>query len=922
MSKQFISFFFGILLACFVANGQSVPTPQQHFGFNIGDDYQLANYTQTDAYFQKLAASSNRARYMSIGKTEEGRDQFMLIVSSPDNLAKMEQYKEISRKLALAEGLTDAAARSLAKTGKAVVWIDGGLHATEVVGAHQLIETAYQLVSRQDEETKSILDNVIILMTHANPDGQELVSNWYMRKAEKEKRSTESLPRLYEKYAGHDNNRDFYMLNLKETQNMCRQLYIEWLPQIMYNHHQSGPPGSVVAGPPFRDPFNYAFDPIVMTSLESVGAAMINRLNVENKPGYTNKNGSVYSTWYNGGLRTTTYFHNMVGLLTEIIGSPTPSNIPLVPDRLIPNSSTPFPVKPGPWRFRQSIDYSVSLNYAVLNYAMRYRDELLYNIFRMGRNSIEKGSKDTWALSPSKSASIKNGYQESLRQPATGRRTADSTVVGARTEVPVIPIKWYDTVMKHPATRDARAYFIPPNSDEATTIRFLNALIGTGIFVHQTTADAVVNGKNYPSGTWVVKTDQAFRPHVLDLFEPQDHPNDFAYPGGPPVPPYDAAGWTLAYTMGIQFDRIVDDFQAPLKRLPYGELISMPLIPSVNKEKGWLLDAAANYSYAAVNALLKAGIEVFRTTDTLAGTAAGSFYVGINNKNKVLVQQALQGSGAIPRVSDAKPTNLVKINPARVAIWDQYGGTMPSGWMRYMMEKFNYAAQIIYAKDIDSSNLRDSFDVIVFVGGAIPTFNPVANAARGREPNKSDIPAEYHAQLGRLSAATSIPQLKKFAEAGGTIICIGSSTQLAYHFQLPVSDALVERVNGVERKLPNEKYYIPGSVLQVVTNNQTPAGWGMPAKTDIYFDASPVFTIQPSAQVTGQIKPLAWFGSAAPLRSGWAWGQGYLKDGVAAFEASVGKGKLVAFGPEINFRAQTYGTFKWLFNQFYVSSAK
>ncbi|MBU3745179.1 MAG: peptidase, partial [Sediminibacterium sp.] len=224
--KYFISgLFFFLSLSFSVA--QSIPEPKQHFGFSIGDDYQLANYTQTDAYFQKLAASSNRARYISIGKTEEGRDQFMLIVSSPENLKKLDEYKQISRKLALAEGLTDSEAKALAKTGKAVVWIDGGLHATEVVGAHQLIETAYQLVSREDDETKSILDNVIILMTHANPDGQELVSNWYMRKAEKEKRSTENLPRLYEKYAGHDNNRDFYMLNLKETQNMCKQLYIE-----------------------------------------------------------------------------------------------------------------------------------------------------------------------------------------------------------------------------------------------------------------------------------------------------------------------------------------------------------------------------------------------------------------------------------------------------------------------------------------------------------------------------------------------------------------------------------------------------------------------------------------------------------------------------------------------------------------------
>ncbi len=912
-----------LLVCCLLVStlsniAQKIPTPSQHFGFSIGDDYMLATFTQTEAYFKQLAATSDRVRMISIGKTEEGRDQPMLIVSSPANLKKIDEYKTISRRLALAENLSDADARALAASGKAIVWIDGGLHANEVVGAHQLIETAYQLASRQDDETKAILDNVIILMTHANPDGQELVSEWYMRNPVKEKRNADKLPRLYEKYAGHDNNRDFYMLNLKETQNMCRQLYIEWLPQIMYNHHQSGPPGSVVAGPPFRDPFNYAFDPIVITSLEAVGAVMINRLNVENKPGYTNKNGSVYSTWYNGGLRTTTYFHNMIGLLTEIIGSPNPSNIPLVPDRLVPNSSTPNPVLPGPWRFRKSIDYSVSLNYAVLNYAMRYRDELLFNIYRMGKNSIDKGSKDHWALSPIKSAAIKTAYQESLKNNPGNRRGSDSTIIGARTEVPVMSAKWFDTVMKNKDNRDARAFFMPPNSDEATTIRFLNALIGTGVMVHQTTAAASIGNRNYPAGTWVIMTNQAFRPHILDLFEPQDHPNDFAYPGGPPVPPYDAAGWTLAYTMGIQFDRIMDEVNIPMQRLPFGEPIPLPSAGVPANEKGWILDSKANYSFTAINSLLQEGIEVSRIPDTIAGNAAGSFFVSLTPKNKSKVQQLVAAIGAKPQPTQQKPLNLLPVKAARIAIWDQYGGSMPSGWTRYLMEQFRFPYEVIYARDIDSTPLKDRFDVIIFVGGTIPA---PSGAVRGREINKETIPAVYHPRLGRISAATSIPALKNFAESGGTIVCIGSSAQLAYHFKLPVADALIEMVNGQEKKLPNEKYYIPGSVLSVSTNNKTPAGWGMPEKTDVYFDESPVFRLQPAAQLTGQIKPLAWFSSATPLRSGWAWGQSYLKDGITAFEAQMGKGKLLVFGPEINFRAQTYGSFRWLFNPCYLMSS-
>ena len=174
-------------------------------------------------------------------------------------------------------------------------------------------------------------------------------------------------------------------MNVKETQNISRQQYLEWLPQIIYNHHQSGPAGSVIAGPPYRDPFNYVFDPLVVSGIDALGAAMSNRLNLENKPGYTQRSGASYSTWWNGGLRTTAYFHNIIGLLTEIIGSPTPSKVPLVPDRLIPNGATPNPVVPQTWHFRQSIDYSISLNYAVLNYAANQKNDLETALIFVGR---------------------------------------------------------------------------------------------------------------------------------------------------------------------------------------------------------------------------------------------------------------------------------------------------------------------------------------------------------------------------------------------------------------------------------------------------------------------------------------------------------------------------------------------------------
>ena len=885
------------------ATAQEVPTPKAHFGFTIGDDYQLANYTQTEAYFKKLAATSKRVKLVDIGKTEEGRSQYMLIISSPENLKNLDRYKEISQKMARAEGLSPEEAKKLAKEGKAVVWIDGGLHANEVVGAHQLIQMAYNLSSRTDAETTNILDKVIVLMTHANPDGQELQSDWYMREKDPKKRSLSGLPRLYEKYAGHDNNRDFFMLNLKETQNMGRQLFVEWIPQIMYNHHQAGPAGTVVAGPPYRDPYNYVFDPMVLTSIDAVGAAMHNRMNVEGKPGYTQRGGSVFSTWYNGGLRTTTYFHNMIGLLTEIVGGPTPSEIPLVPSRLLPNGDSPNPVLPQKWYFKNSIDYSISLNYAVLGYAQRYSDELLYNIYQMGKNSIDRGSKDTWSFSPKKIDAINDAYQK------------DRAALVSSAGRGGMPVKYLDTIMKAPQNRDARGYILSADQPDFTTaIRFLNALIRTGIGVQKATAPFTVAGKNYPAGSYIVKTDQAFRPHILDMFEPQDHPNDFKYEGGPPIAPYDAAGWTLAYLMNVKFDRIQDKFDGPFEKLPYGELLKATpkALPSGS---GYVLSSSANESYLAVNELLKGGAEVYRNT------ADGSFYVPASAKAKTILDKAEHGFGM--RVMAAqKPAKAVKIAPSRIAIWDTYGGSMDSGWIRFIMEQYHFDATVIYPPDVDAGNLKDKFDVIVFVDGSIPAYNPNATAAAGNRggfggPAPESIPEEYRARIGRMSQDKSIPQLKKFLEAGGEIVAIGSATNLAAHLELPVRNAMVELVNGTEKRLPAEKYYVPGSVLNVAVDTKQPANWGMDRATDVYFDNSPVFKLSPDAVSSGKIKPLAWFANATPLRSGWAWGQSYLQDGVAAFEADYGKGKLFAFGPEITFRAQTHGTFKWMFNQLY-----
>jgi hypothetical protein len=900
-----------------------ITTPKEHFGFAIGDDYHLATYTQTEAYFRKLATESDRVRLVEMGRTEEGRPHLMLVITAPENLKSLTRYKDIAQKLARAEGVSDAHARALAVEGKAVVWIDGGLHASETVGSHQLIETAFQLASATDPEVLRVLKDVIVLCAHANPDGQELVSTWYMREQDPTKRVLTTTPRLYQKYIGHDNNRDFYMSAMKETTNINRQLFLEWFPQIVYNHHQSGPAGTVIFTPPFRDPFNYVYDPLVVNGVQALGTAIQGRLLQEGKPGATSRTGANYSTWFNGSLRTTTYFHNMIGLLTEIIGNPTPMRIPLVARHQLPGNDIPAPIAPQPWHYRQSIEYSLSANRAVLDYASRNREVLLYNIYRMGQNAIERGSRDQWTTRPAQLEEIVKLAAADRRSnnPSTAKSDAGDSGSGGP---PQLALKYWDMLRK-PEWREPRGFIVPADqADFPTAVKFINTLIKCGIAIDRATEPFEVAGKRYPAGSYIVKSAQAFRPHVLDMFEPQDHPNDFRYEGGPPIRPYDVAGWTLAFQMGVKFDRMLDAFDGPFERLPYGQLQQPPAgkLEAKGTVAGFVLSHRVNDTAILTNRLLKQGLEAYwmkTPPASIPDLGPGALYIPNRAGAREIIEVAARKLGveAGGLAAAPAPSDLIKLQPVRIALWDRFGGSMPSGWTRWLFEQFEFPFEIVYSPQIDAGKLRDKYDAIVFVSGAIPAQG-VRPPALNRPRN---LPPEYESWFGQITPDKSIPALKEFLNTGGTVITIGSSTNLAYHLALPVQSALTERsAEGKLRNLPGEKFYVPGSVLEARVDATNPIAWGMPEHADFYFERSAAFTFAPGANEI--LKRVVWFESEKPLRSGWAWGQQHLKDSVSVATATVGSGKLHLMGSEVVFRAQTHGTFKLLFNALYLATAK
>jgi len=889
-----------------------ITTPRQAYGFGIGDDYQLANYRQMAAYWTRLAGESDRMKLTSIGKTTEGRDQLMAIVSSPENLKNLDRHREIAKRLSQAEGLTDAEARQLAREGKAVVWIDGGLHSTETVSTQQLTQTLYEMLSGQDPETLRILDNCIILFAHANPDGNDLVSDWYMRNKDPAKREFDSLPRLYNWYIGHDNNRDFFMSNMKETVNINRVLYREWFPQIVYNHHQSGPPGTVVFIPPHRNPYNYNLNPLVLTGLDQVGARMLDRLIAEGKPGGVRRDYAPYTNWAGTTLRANALFHNSIGVITEIIGSPTPAQLELVPRQQLPTNDNLTPIPPRMFRFQDGIDYSVALNRGMLDYASSNREHLLYSIYRMGKDNIERGDADHWTVNPRRIAALEAAAKG-------GTYSQDVPRWGMGFAADAIDPALYEKVIKDPAQRDPRGYILSADqADYPRVVVFMNALIKSGLKVERATRPFTVAGRSYPAGSFVVKTNQAYRAQVMDMFEAQLHPDNIPYPGAAPIRPHNVTGYTLAYQMGVTFDRVLEGFDAPTEVVP--DVMSPPAGKIVGAGKaGYVISHEINNAFIIQNRLLKAGKKVeWLTSGVDAGGKAfapGALWAPEGPGVRAIIEAAARQTGVDVYAVDAKPQSAsLPMKPIRIGLVDLYGGVMASGWNRWLFETYEFPFEVVFPQQLDAGGLKAKYDVLVFADETL-LEPPSPDRPRRGQPAPADIPAEWRGKLGYVTKEKTAPQLAAFAKAGGAIVAIGSATELAEYLDLPVKDALTTTENGQTRPLPSSKFYVPGSILVNKVDNTQPLAFGIPPEVNVYYYNSPAFKAEAGAT------PIAWFDRPDPLRSGWAWGQQHLDGAASILEARLGRGKVFLIGPEVTQLGQSQGTYAFLFNGLYYGPA-
>ncbi len=834
-----------------------VPTPESVLGFKPGTDYKIADYSQTTDYFKKVAASSSRVQLKQIGLTSMGKPMWLMIVSSAKNLRKLNQYKSTSEKLARAK-ISDSEARKLSKSGKTIVWIDAGMHATERAGAQMIPDLLYALASDNSDEMNHIRENVIILLCpNLNPDGQDIVTNWYRQQLGTPWETT-GPPVLYQKYVGHDNNRDWFMNNMQETRNITNVLYNEWYPQIIHNHHQTSPSWARIFLPPFRSPVNQRIHPGVTTAVNLLGTAMANYFAMKEMPGVVS--GSSYSMWWNGGMRTAPYFHNMVGILTETGHStPTPrfyppDSVPKQVGGIASNGSEifyPYPWKGGESHFADAIRYMKNASLGMLNLAADRREEFLYNIYNMGRDAIDGKGKDNMF-----------GY--------------------------VIPsLQW----------------------DSEETKNLIRVLQQGGIEVHQSTSDFSAGDQAFKSGDFIVFAAQSFRPYLVDLLEKQTYPDQYQYPGGPPKPPYDLAGWTLPMQMGIEVHRFDESFEVP----------SILLSEKVKTEEGsvsegnfYILSNKQNISALAVNRLLKKGVSVSISTDSAQNILPGYFVIenkdGLNDQLQSLsIETGLDFIG-----TSAVPGSLEKLSPIKIGIYKSWRANMDEGWTRWMLEQFEFDLDTLH--NVDMKGDLSQYDAII-----IPSQSP-SRILHGYQ--KGFMPDKFTGGIG-LDGTLN---LEEYVKSGGMLIAFdAASDYVIQQFGLPV-------VN-VTSNLSSKSFFIPGSIVRINTDTSNPLGYGMQEETGAFFSRSRAFKrLLKSRKGEGgneetlpapkhELDIVSKYAKTDILMSGWAIGENkYLKNAAALINVKWGDGNVVLFGFRPQFRGQPRGTYKLIFNSIYLGA--
>ncbi len=868
------------------------PTPESVLGHKPGDDFYLASYDDALGYFQKLAKATDKLKLVQVGKTTQGRDWYIAIISSARNLADLDKHKDTAKKLAMVKGLTDEQAHALAHNGKVMVHIDAGLHSTEVAPAQMTIQLAYNLVTANDAETTSILDNVVLLLWFSiNPDGENMVAKWY-RSNLGTPYEVSGLPGLFQEYIGHDNNRDGYMNNMVESQVITRT-ELEYFPTVFYNHHQTAPFPARIWIPPFGDPVSLNPHPLMYRWVNVFGTAMAAYLDEHGMPGAMHR--GRFDDWYPGFVDHVNNFRNTVSFLTEtaLFDYATPhfyttSDFPAASQDLRSQIFYSSPWRGGWWRLGDAVRYTLASSMAVLDTASKNREELLFDRYRAGKDVIARFTKDP-----------------------------------------------------------PYAYIIPREQrDTPTAATLVEKLLVDGIEVHQATHEFKANGTTYKEGDWVVLMDQPFAALVKELFDIQKYPNlpgmpqpaaagaaaaaggrggggggraatpaaatpapaaaapaaagrgggaggrGGAAPAGgapaqPTTTPYDVTGWTLPIQMGVEVVSVTQ----PIGDSTRGLMHKIERVePIQGKVEGsgpvFAFSHNSNASLRAVNEILAAGGTVnFSKSD-------GTVYA--TNAAAILKQNGVDAKS----VSEAPESWTVK--KPRVGVYQPWSGNIDEGWTRWILEQYKFPFTVLHNPEIRDGHLREQYDTIVF---AEMNARQIMDGAR-----EGTTPGQFAGGIGEEGAQA----LRDFVTAGGTVVTLGNAASFAIdEFNLAVANALAG--------LRTDQFFCSGSLLRVeIADLKNPLVAGLPATPAVMFERNQAFDTRPAFR--GRVLA-SYVKDRNPLVSGYLLGPEQIQGKAAALDANYGTGHIVIIGFRPQWRGQSHGTYKFLFNALYYNSS-
>ena len=799
-------------------------SPAASLGFEPGADSMLADWKQVSGYLNSLAQRSRYVRVDTLGLTTEQRPFLLLTITSPANQQRLAEIKRAQALLADPRRLNDTTLAGIRRTQPAVILISNNIHSTEVASSQMGMTLAYRLAT--DPELSRLLDSVVVLMIPSmNPDGLDTVVSWY-RRYKGTRYEGGPLPWLYHKYVGHDNNRDWFMLTQIETRLVTRMLYKDWFPEIVYDVHQMGASGVRLFVPPFQDPVNPNLDPALVAGMNLVGTTMASALYDAGMTGIAHQ--QTYDLWWHGGFRSTPTRHNMIGILSEAasVRIASPITIPFDSVRQPGRGvNYPAPWPGGTWRLGDIVRYELIAAEALVRLAARDRLGIIDRFVGLGSRAVEAGMAG-------------NPFAYVLPPP--------------------------------PEQRDPEAW---------TTLA--NVLTAGGVEVWRATEPFAANGRSYPAGSLVVPMAQPFRAHAKDLLEPQRYTpvND--------RPPYDVAGWTLPFTMGVRADVVDAPFAANLVRVD-------SLVPAPGRIEGagemFVLKNRTNAESRAIAELLTAGQSV-----TVAGD---SLIVRGPRARALLTEHAARHGFSVT----ATPTPVAPVSGAtrqrlpRIGLYRPWTASIDEGWTRWLFEQYGITHTTLRDSDLKKGGLRQRFDVIV--------LPDVDAGALVRGVDSTRIPLPYTGGMGEPGVAA----ISAFVRGGGTLVCLDGSSNFAIsRLNLPVVNVLAGGASGPQVSL----FYAPGSIFGVILGGggvaQSPVTLGLPDSLQVYFENSAAFTVSGPARALATYPP-------GPLRSGYARYQERLEGKAALVEVPVGSGKVILFGFRPQFRGQTHGTFKLLFN--------